>query len=63
MTNPMLNSINEKCARIRKVFAELLPKSVARYYAISGNRGEAKRIELVRTNVVWKGKLPIPQAL
>ena len=62
VTNPMLNSINEKCARIRKVFAELLPKSVARYYAISGNRGEAKRIELVRTNVVWKGKLPIPQA-
>lgn len=63
VTNPMLNSINEKCARIRKVFAELLPKSVASYYAISGNRGEAKRIELVRTNVVWKGKLPIPQAL
>ena len=63
VTNPMLNSINEKCARIRKAFAGLLPKSVARYYAISGNRGEAKRIELVRTNVVWKGKLPIPQAL
>ncbi len=63
VTNPMLNSINEKCARIRKVFAELLPKSVASYYAVSGNRGEAKRIELVRTNVVWKGKLPVPQGL
>ena len=36
VTNPILNSINEKCARIRKVFAELLPRSVARYYSISG---------------------------
>ena len=63
VTNPTLNSINEKCTRIRKVFAELLPKSVARYYAISGKRGEAKKIDLVRANVVWKCKLPIPQGL
>lgn len=63
VTNPMLNSINEKCARIRKVFAEQLPKSVAGYYAISGKRGEAKKIDLVRTNVIWKCKLPIPQGL
>lgn len=60
VTNPMLNSINEKCARIRKVFAELLPRSVARYYSISGKRGEAKKIDLVRANVVWKCKLPKP---
>ena len=63
VTNPTLNSINEKCARIRKVFAELLPKSVARYYAVSGKRGEAKKIDLVRANVVWKCKLPFSQAL
>ena len=63
VTNPTLNSINEKCTRIRKVFAELLPKSVARYYAISGKRGEAKKIDLVRANVVWKCKLPNSQAL
>ena len=63
VTNPMLNSINEKCARIRKVFAGLLPKSVARYYAISGKRGEAKKIDLVRANVVWKCKLPFSQGL
>ncbi len=54
VTNPTLNSINEKCARIRKVFAGLLPKSVARYYAISGKRGEAKRIALPRELVVWE---------
>ena len=58
VTNPTLNSINEKCARIRKAFAELLPKSVARYYSITGKRGEAKKIELIRSNVVWKCTLP-----
>ena len=63
VTNPTLNSINEKCARIRKAFAGLLPKSVARYYAISGKRGEAKKIDLVRANVVWRCKLPFPQGL
>jgi hypothetical protein len=63
VTNPTLNSINEKCARIRKTFSGLLPKSVARYYSISGKRGEVKKIDLVRANVVWKCKLPSPQGL
>ena len=60
VTNPTLNSINEKCTRIRKLFSEVLPKSVARYYSISGKRGEVKKIDLVRVNVVWKCKLPFP---
>ena len=63
VTNPTLNSINEKCARIRKIFAGILPRSVARYYAISGKRGEAKKIDLVRANVIWKCKLPSSQGL
>ena len=63
VTNPTLNSINEKCARIRKVFSGVLPQSVARYYSISGKRGEVKKIDLVRANVVWKCKLPSPQGL
>ena len=63
VTNPMQNSINEKCARIRKLFSTLLPKSVAKYYAISGKRGEAKKIDLVRANVIWKCKLPNSQGL
>lgn len=63
VTNPMLNSINEKCARIRKAFSEQLPKSVARYYSISGKRGEVKKIDLVRANVVWKCKMPTSQGL
>ena len=63
VTNPTLNSINEKCTRIRKEFSKILPISVARYYAISGKRGEAKKIDLVRANVIWKCKLPISQGL
>ena len=63
ITNPTQNSINEKCARIRKVFSAVLPRSVARYYAISGKRGEAKKIDLVRANVIWKCKLPSSQGL
>ena len=63
VTNPTLNSINEKCTRIRRQFSEILPKSVARYYSISGKRGEAKKIDLVRANVVWKCKLPNSQGL
>ena len=63
VTNPTQNSINEKCARIRKLFSSLLPPSLARYYAISGKRGEAKKIDLVRANVIWKCKLPNSQGL
>jgi hypothetical protein len=63
VTDSTLNSINEKCARIRKIFSKVLPRSVARYYAISGKRGEAKKIDLVRANVVWECKLPVSQGL
>lgn len=63
VTNPTLNSINEKCTRIRKIFSKVLPSHVASYYAISGKRGEAKKIDLVRANVVWKCKLPSQQVV
>lgn len=57
VTNPTLNSINEKCTRIRKIFSGLLPSSVTKYYVISGKRGEVKKVELIRTNVIWKCKI------
>ncbi len=63
VTNPTLNSINEKCARIRKAFTKVLSHGVAKYYAISGKRGERKKIDLVRANVIWQCNLPFPQAL
>lgn len=54
VTNPFLNSINEKCARIKKVFLGLLEGNVAEHYYIKGTRGEPKRIELPRDLVVWE---------
>lgn len=51
VTNSTKNSINEKCARIRKAFSELLPPSVARYYSISGKRGEVKKVDFSRDMV------------
>lgn len=54
VTNPFLNSINEKCARIRKVFLCLLDSRMAENYCIRGKRGEAKRISLPRELVVWE---------
>jgi hypothetical protein len=54
VTNPMLNSINEKCARIRKAFLTVLDDSIATHYYIKGRRGEAKAIPLPRDLVVWE---------
>lgn len=54
VTNPMLNSINEKCARIRKVFVNMLNSSMAEQYYIKGTRGMAKKITLPREMVEWE---------
>ena len=54
VTNPLLNSINEKCARIRKVFASMLDSSIAEQYYIKGKRGRVKKISLPRELVVWE---------
>ena len=54
VTNPMLNSINEKCAKIKKVFVAMLDSSIADQYYIKGTRGDAKKIALPRDLVVWE---------
>lgn len=54
VTNPLLNSINEKCARIRGVFVGQFDDHMARHYYIDGLRGEAKKIDLPRNLVVWE---------
>ena len=54
VTNPLLNSINEKCARIKKVFLGLMDSSVAEQYYIKGTRGEPKGIALPRDLVTWE---------
>ena len=54
VTNPLLNSINEKCARIRGAFVGQFDNHMARHYYIDGRRGEAKKIALPRDLVVWE---------
>lgn len=53
VTNPLLNSINEKCARIRGAFVGQFDDHMARHYYIDGLRGKVKRISLSRELVVW----------
>ena len=54
VTNPLLNSINEKCARIRGAFLGEFDDYMAKYYYIEGKRGEAKKISLPRNLVLWE---------
>jgi hypothetical protein len=54
VTNPMLNSINEKCTKIKKVFETMLDSSIAEHYYIKGTRGNTKRIGLPRDLVTWE---------
>lgn len=54
VTNPLLNSINEKCARVRRAFASVLDKNIVDHYIIKGPRGEAKKIDLLRELVTWE---------
>ena len=54
LTDPLNNSINEKCARIKNAFVSEFREEVAQWYFIDGNRGEKKRIRLPRELVTWE---------
>ena len=54
VTNPMLNSINEKCARIRGAFLLKFDEHLARSYYIDGLRAQPKKIALPRELVLWE---------
>ena len=54
VTNPCLNSIHEKCARIRAAFMNKFDEHLAKNYFITGERGEAKKITLPRDLVIWE---------
>ena len=54
VTNPLSNSINEKCSRIREAFVSQFDDHLARFYYIDGQRGEPKKIALPRTLVKWE---------
>ncbi len=48
LTDPTKNSINEKCARIRKAFLKQFDSAYAQHYYITGKRSEPKKITLPR---------------
>ena len=54
VTNPLLNSINEKCARIRGAFVGQFDDHIARHYYIDGQRGGVKKVALPRNLIVWE---------
>ena len=54
VTNPLSNSINEKCSRIREAFVSQFDDHLARFYYVDGQRGEAKKIALPRSLVKWE---------
>ena len=56
ITNPLSNSINEKCARIRAAFVSKFDERLAQNYIVRGERGEAKRIELDRDLIIREDK-------
>lgn len=52
VVNPTLNSINEKCSRIREAFIKHFDESIAKNYFITGYRATPKKIILDRKLVV-----------
>ena len=54
VTNPLLNSINEKCSRIRAAFLAEVDSSLADHYYIVGKSGEPKKITLPRDLIIWE---------
>ena len=53
-TNPLLNSINEKCSRIRAAFLPMVDSTLLEQYIITGKSGEVKKITLPRDLVSWE---------
>lgn len=54
MINPLSNSVNEKASRIKSAFVKLFSEDIARYYYITGKRGNKKAITLKRSLVDWR---------
>jgi len=54
MTDPLNNSINEKCSRIRAAFLEIIADDLAQNYYVTGKRGEPKKIIIDRLMVEFQ---------
>jgi hypothetical protein len=54
MTDPLNNSINEKCSRIRAAFLDVIADDLAQNYYVTGYRGEPKKIIIDRSLVEFQ---------
>lgn len=54
VTDPLNNSINEKCSRIRAAFLKEMDDVVAKHYYITGKSGEKKGIALPQDMIIWE---------
>lgn len=54
VTNPLLNSINEKCSRVRAAFLSEVDPTLLEQYIITGKSGEIKKVMLSRDLVIWE---------
>lgn len=54
LVDPLNNSINEKCSRIKRAFTKAFSPELARNYYIDGKSGEPKSIALDRSYVTWE---------
>lgn len=54
VTDPLKNSINEKCTRIKEAFLLLFQEALAKEYFITGKKGEPKRITLPKDLIIWE---------
>ena len=57
LTNPLNNSINEKCAAIKKAFLLKVNDDIAKNYYVTGMQGGNKGITLDRSLVEWECEL------
>lgn len=57
LTDPLDNSICEKCAAVKKAFVLNVSDTVAKNYYINGTQGEKKGISLDRNLVEWECEL------
>ena len=62
LTDPLDNSICEKCTAVRNAFLEEITYEISRNYFIEGKQGEPKRIHLNRNLVEWEGESPVKES-
>lgn len=53
LVNPAVNSMNEKCSRVKEAFIKVMDRSIAEKYLITGPRAGVKKINLDRDLVSY----------